>query len=97
MISKKEIVQNILQKLTPYREEAEWLSMVIWTTHITDDTIDALIHIISQSIVDAKNTQQSTIMKNAVTVIKKIQSQEQADSMLDQETADILLQDLELE
>lgn len=97
MIFKKEIVQNILQKLAPYREEAEWLSLVIASSEYTEETVDWLVHFLSQGVLHAKNAQQKKTLEKAVAIIKKMQSKEKLDTMVDQEAADILLQDLELE
>lgn len=88
MNQKKKLLIKVLNKLLPYWDLAEGIIALVNSKYIDENTIDALLLIITQAIKTTKKKQQKEKLERSISAIQKIKDQEE----FDQEDADKLLE-----
>lgn len=92
-MTKQELLIQTLEKLVPYRELADGILALVQSEYADDETIDAVIHLISQSIRTTKKEQEKIILQKWLEKIQTIKHMEDDEKMsegdLDKLLADI--------
>ncbi len=91
MNSKKEILIQVLKKLSPYRNLAEGVLALIESNYIDEKTIDSVLFLITQSLKTTKKGKEKERLEQSAQIVKKIQKKEmkqkdveEAEKLLDQ-------------
>ncbi len=93
MEQKKELIIRVLSQLKPYWDLAEGILALIDSWYADDQTIDGLIHIISNSIKKIKNESEKTALQKWLEKIQQIKMLEE-DQKINEEDLDKLLADI---
>ncbi len=92
-MSKKQILIDVLTRLIPYRELAEWFLVLVKETQ-DEDFIQSLFFLIKKQISTIKDKQEKQSIVSQIKKIKKVKSQEKDVTQKDKEEADKILDDL---
>lgn len=93
-MDKKEVLINILDKLSPYRDMAIWLKAMIELWHMDDSFTDNLITIINGSIKNTTSLVTKTKLQKASQILQDIRTQSEKQQQIDIQNADQLLESL---
>jgi len=89
IMTNKEVVIKVLEKLLPYRDKAEWLLFLIKNVAISDDTIKKLASFLSNVI---KNVKKSLEQKNYYKSLANVNKIQWVQEDFDENSLDMLLQ-----
>lgn len=89
-MTKQELLIKTLEKLVPYRELADGILALIQSEYADDETLDAVIHLISQSIKTTKKEQEKVILQKGLEKIQTIKHMEDDEKMSESDLEKLL-------
>ena len=94
-MNKKIIIQQLLEKLIPHRDLAEGLLLIVQSQEITDEIVDSLIAIFTESIKIINDRKIQTRLIQTQQKLKDMQWLEQQQRRNEQWDAELMLLDID--
>lgn len=93
LMQEKQILENLLKRLLPYWELAEWFLVLVQATD-NQNFIDGIWKLLVKAIKSIHDENKKVQIKKQLIKIKKLRSQDQEDHTKDVKIADAMLDDL---
>ena len=90
MEQKKQLILTVLERLKWYRDKAEDLIILLWSSYCTEELIDSIINRINAAIKIAKKDSDKNILRKWLTAIQKIRQREEEEEISDEELEAVL-------
>lgn len=94
-MNKKIIIQQLLEKLIPHRDLAAGLLLIVQSQEITDEIVDGLIAIFTESIETINDTQIQKHLIQTQQKLKDMKLLEQQQRRNEQWDAELMLLDID--
>lgn len=92
-MNKKDVITQILEKLSPYRPSADGILLLIHEQEVDDQLIDGILHLTADALRTTSSLVANSKLQKSQKFLKKIKDQEK--QHIDQQEAEFLLADLD--